>query len=104
MQFEPLTFYPDKPVHVQISVSHVNATSGVHDAAVSWVEDVSDNNFTFCVMETGRNEGPPHGYATLEYVAYQGAPSGGLVGEVSLPEWWTGTKCETVDISSVRKI
>ncbi|XP_028411847.1 uncharacterized protein LOC114534584 [Dendronephthya gigantea] len=99
VEFDPLTFYPDKPVHVQTSVSHVNDTSQVHDAAVSWVEDVNDNNFTFCVMESGRNEGPPHGFATVEYMAYQGAPSGGLAGVVSIPEWWTGTKCQLVDIS-----
>ncbi|XP_028415977.1 uncharacterized protein LOC114539542 [Dendronephthya gigantea] len=99
VQFDPLTFYPDKPVHVQISVSHVNDTSNVHDAAVSWVENVSENNFTFCVMESGRNEGPPHGFATVEYMAYQGAPSGGLAGVESIPEWWTGTKCQRVDIS-----
>ena len=102
IQFQPFTFYPDKQVHVQISVSHVNDTSQVHDAAVSWVEDVSDSNFTFCVMESGRNEGPPHGFAAVEYMAYQGAPSGGLAGVVSIPEWWTGTKCQDVDISSVR--
>ena len=101
VEFEPLTFYPDKPVHVQISVSHVNDTAQVHDAAVAWVENVNVNNFTFCVMESGRNEGPPHGFATVEYMAYQGAPSGGLAGMVSIPEWWTGTKCQDVDISLV---
>ena len=76
VQFDPLTFYPDKRVHVQVSVSHVNSTTQVHDAAVSWVENVNVNNFTFCAMESGRNEGPPHGFATVEYIAYQGAPSG----------------------------
>ncbi|XP_028412470.1 uncharacterized protein LOC114535298 [Dendronephthya gigantea] len=100
VQFDPLTFYPEKPVHVQISVSHVNDPSQVHDAAVSWVEDINDNNFTFCVMESGRNEGPPHGFATVEYMAYQGAPSRGLAGVVVMPEWWAGTKCQDVDISS----
>ena len=103
VQFDPLTFYPDKHVHVQISVSHVNDTTPVHDAAVSWVENVGVNNFTFCVMESGRNEGPPHGFATVEYMAYQGAPSGSLAGLVSIPEWWTGTKCQTVDLSEVSK-
>ena len=101
IQFDPLTFYPDKPVHAQISVSHVNDTAQVHDAAVAWVENVNINNFTFCVMESGRNEGPPHGFATVEYIAYQGAPSGGLAGLVPIPEWWTGTKCQNVDISMV---
>lgn len=101
IKFEPLTFYPEKSVHVQVSVSHVNDTKEVHDAAVAWVEGATQDNFTFCVMESGRNEGPPHGTATVEYMAYQGAPSGGLAGVVSIPKWWTGTKCQKVDISTV---
>ena len=102
VQFDPLSFYPDKHVHVQISVSHVNGSGQVHEAAVSWVEDVSDSHFTFCVMESGRNEGPPHGFASVEYMAYQGAPKGALAGSVLIPEWWTGSKCQRVNISSVR--
>ena len=101
VEFEPLTFYPDKSVHVQVSVSHVNQTNRVHDAAVAWVENVSVHGFSFCIMESGRNEGPPHGEATLEWMAYQGAPGGGMGGEVSIPNWWTGTKCQTVDVSAV---
>ncbi len=101
VQFEPLTFYPDKTVHVQVSVSHVNQSDRVHDAAVAWVENVTVNGFAFCVMESGRNEGPPHGEATVEWMAYQGAPGAGLTGEVSIPNWWTGTKCQTVDVSAV---
>ena len=105
VHFDPLTFYPDKPVHVQVSVSHVNeSASQVHDAAASWVENISENGFTFCVMESGRNEGPPHGFATVEWMAYQGAPQGGVSAVISIPEWWTGTKCQTVDISGVSKI
>ena len=102
VRFEPLTFYPDKIVHVQASVSHVNQSDRVHDAAVSWVENVSIDGFSFCVMESGRNEGPPHGEATLEWMAYQGSPTGGLAGKVSIPHWWTGTKCQKVDLSAVR--
>jgi hypothetical protein len=102
VQFEPLTFYPDKVVHVQVSVSHVNQSDRVHDAAVAWVENVNVNGFSFCVMESGRNEGPPHGEATLEWMAYQGAPSEGLAGKVSIPYWWTGSKCQTVAVSAVQ--
>ena len=101
VQFEPLTFYPDKIVHVQISVSHVNQSDLVHDAAVAWVENVTIDGFAFCVMESGRNEGPPHGEATLEWMAYQGTPTGGLAGKVSIPNWWTGTKCQQVSLSAV---
>ncbi|XP_028411848.1 uncharacterized protein LOC114534585, partial [Dendronephthya gigantea] len=97
VKFDLLSFYPDKPVHVQISVSHVNDSGQVHEAAVSWVEDVSDTHFKFCVMESGRNEGPPHGFATVEYMAYQGAPSGGLAGSMLIPEWWTGSKQKEIN-------
>ena len=90
---------------MQVSVSHVNdSKSQVHDAAASWVENVSENGFKFCVMESGRSEGPPHGIATVEWIAYQGAPEGGTSGVISIPEWWTGTKCQKVDISGVGEI
>ena len=45
--FPPFSFYPDKEVHVQITVNHWNSTrtNYVHEAAVSWVENVNYRNF-----------------------------------------------------------
>ena len=55
---EPYVFYPDKPVNIQVSVNHVNFSDPayVHEAAVAWVEDIMENNFTVFVTQAGRNE------------------------------------------------
>ena len=98
-------FYPDKPVHIQVSVNHVNFSDPayVHEAVVAWVEEIMDNNFTVCVTQAGRNE-KRNGetFATVDWLAYQGAPDGGVSGEIDMPTWWTGTSCRTVSLPSVR--
>ena len=38
---------------------------------------------------------------TVDWIGYQGAPVGGLTGEVRVSQWWTGTTCETVNFPSV---
>ena len=35
-------------------------------------------------------------------LAYQGAPDGGVSGEMDMPTWWTGTNCRTVALPPVR--
>ena len=47
MTFPPFSFYPDKEVHVQITTNHWNSTrrNFVHEATVSWVENVNYQNF-----------------------------------------------------------
>ena len=100
----PYVFYPDKPVHVQVSVNHVNFSdpSYVHEAVVAWVEDLRENNFTVCVTQAGRNE-KKNGktFAMVDWLAYQGAPDGGVSGEMDMPTWWTGTNCRTVSFPPV---
>ena len=51
-------FYPDKPIEAQITVNHLDTSdkSYVHDASVSWIEDVNYDKFTACVMIAGFNE------------------------------------------------
>jgi len=99
----PYVFYPDKPVHIQVSVNHVNFSDPayVHEAVVAWVEEILDNNFTVCVTQAGRNE-KRNGetFATVDWLAYQGAPDGGVSGEMDMPTWWTGTTCRTVSLPS----
>ncbi|XP_078359794.1 uncharacterized protein LOC144644227 isoform X4 [Oculina patagonica] len=95
----PYVFYPDKPVHIQVSVNHVNFSdpSYVHEAVVPWVEEIRENNFTVCVTQAGRNEKKNgQAFATVDFLAYQGAPDGGVSGEMDMPTWWTGTNCRTV--------
>ena len=74
----------------------------VHEAVVAWVEEIFENNFTVCVTQAGRNE-KRNGetFATVDWLAYQGALNGGVSGEIDMPTWWTGTSCRTVSLPSV---
>lgn len=100
----PDVFYPDKPVQIQVSVNHANFSdpSYVHEAVVTWVEEVRDDNFTVCVTQAGRNE-KKNGQelATVDWLAYQGAPDGGVSGSMDMPTWWTGTNCRAVSLPLV---
>ena len=75
--------------------------SYVHDAAVSWVENVNNDGFTVCVMAAGYNERKSYANVTVDWMAYQGAPVGGVAGEVLMSQWWTGTTCATVMFPTV---
>ena len=103
IQFKPYVFYPHKPIDMQITVNHVDTSdeSYVHDATVSWVEDVTIEQFTACVMAAGYNERKSYANVTVDWIAYQGAPVGGVTGEVRISQWWTGTTCETVNFPAV---
>ena len=101
----PYVFYPDKPVHIQVSVNHANFSDPnyVHEAVVPWVEEIRENNFTVCMTQAGRNEKKNgQAFATVDWLAYQGAPDGGVSGEMDMPTWWTGTNCRTVALPQVR--
>ena len=56
--FPPYRFYPDKQVHVQITVNHIklNDSVKVHDAVTAWTENISVNNFTVCALQAGRKK------------------------------------------------
>ena len=103
IRFRPFVFYPDKPVQVQVTVNHIDTRdmNYVHDAAVSWIEDVTYEQFTACVMAAGFNERRSRANVSIDWIAYQGAPEGGISGEVRMSQWWTGTTCKTVRIPSV---
>ena len=101
--FRPFVFYPDKPVQVQVTVNHIDTRdmNYVHDAAVPWIEDVTYQQFTACVMAAGFNERRSRANVSIDWIAYQGAPEGGVSGEVRMSQWWTGTTCKTVRFPSV---
>ena len=103
IRFQPYVFYPDKPIDVQITVNHIDTSdkSFVHDATVSWVEHVNYHEFTACVMAAGFNERKYSANVSVDWMGYQGAPVGGVSGEVRISQWWTGTTCETVNFPSV---
>ena len=102
--FPPYRFYPDKQVHVQVTVNHMKLKDAitVHDAVTSWTEKINYNNFTVCVMQTGRKEETLNPFATIDWLAYQGAPRDGLTGKVQLQKWWSGTNCADVTFPKVR--
>ena len=76
----------------------------VHDAVTSWTESVNTQNFTVCVMRTGRNSGENlKPFATVDWLAYQGAPSNGITGTIKMQNWWSGTKCEHVAFPKVQE-
>ncbi|XP_031556391.1 uncharacterized protein LOC116293136 [Actinia tenebrosa] len=98
VSLKPYTFYPDKPLHIQLTVNYVNAlpTSKVHEATVTWTENVNMDNFTACISRTGRNDNPSYELESVDWIAYQGAPNGGVTGRERFTRWWTGTTCRTI--------
>lgn len=73
----------------------------------TWVEDVGQGKFTACAMKSGRLEydnTPPPDYdlASVDWVAFQGSPRGGLVGMEKMKDWWEGTSCNLVALPPVR--
>ena len=82
----------------------LNDSETVHDAVTSWTESVNTENFTACVMQTGRNSGERFNpFATVDWLAYQGAPSNGMTGRIKMQDWWSGTKFAQVAYPKVRK-
>ena len=101
--FPPYRFYPDKKVHVQITVNHINLNDSitVHDAVTSWTESISTKNFTVCAMQSGRKEENFNPFASIDWLAYQGAPPEGLTGTIRMQKWWSGTNCADVTFPKV---
>ena len=96
-------FYPDKPIHIQATVSYFGSKrpAYVHEAAVAWTENVQHDKFTACLAQVGRDERPEYGVATVDWLAYQGAPAGGVAGQAIMREWWSGTTCQSVSLPKV---
>lgn len=61
------------------------------------------SNFTVCALKAGRNDRatPDGGYTYVDYIAFQGSPSGGVAGKETLANWWDGTTCKTASLPAV---
>ncbi|CAH3162089.1 unnamed protein product, partial [Pocillopora meandrina] len=96
--FPPYRFYPNKEVQVQITLNHMNLNDSVtvHHAITSWTEKINTQNFTVCAMQSGRNGNNFNPFATVDWMAYQGAPTEGTTGRVKMTKWWSGTNCADV--------
>ena len=73
----------------------------------TWAEDVGEGKFTACAMKSGRLEHdgplpPDYGLASVDWVAFQGSPRGGLAGTELIENWWEGTMCTLVTLPPVR--
>ena len=79
----------------------LNDSVTVHDAVTSWSENISTKNFTVCVMQAGRSAETFNPFATVDWLAYQGAPPGGMTGTIKMQKWWSGTKCADVNFPKV---
>ena len=99
------TFQFSLAVRVETSINYFNNSdsSFVHDAAVSWAEEISLSSFQVCALKAGRNDRltPDNGLTFVDYIAYQGAPEGTVTGETLINNWWEGTTCQTVKLPSV---
>jgi len=87
-------------VYVQTSINFFNCSGDfIHDAAVTWVENVNINTFEVCALKAGRAERltPDGGLTFVDFVAFQECPVGAIAGRLQMPSnWWDGTTCKTV--------
>ena len=93
------SFFSGTPVRVFASLNHGNETSGVHDTAFIWVEDVTTSGFKACLVQGGHGNG---GKTTIDWFAFQGSQSGVYHGQASFSLFTTGTKCNQVAFPQVR--
>ena len=94
----PQVFSSSSNIRVLASISHENESSSVHDSAVVWTTDVTQNSFRICVLESGLGT---NGSAVVNWIAFRGTPSGALDGAASFNAFTSGTKCERVDFAQV---
>ena len=87
-------------VYVQTSINYFNYSgSFIHDAAVTWVENINVNTFEVCALKAGRAERltPDDGLTFVDFVAFQESPVGAISGLLRMPsKWWDGTTCKKV--------
>ena len=94
----PQAFSSSSNIRVLASISHENETLSVHDSAVVWTTDVTQNSFRICVLESGLGT---NGSAVVNWIAFRGTPSGALDGAASFNAFTSGTKCDRVDFAQV---
>ena len=94
----PQAFSSSSNIRVLASISHGNESLSVHDSAVVWISDVTQNSFRICVLESGLGT---NGSAVVNWIAFRGTPSGALDGAASFNAFTSGTKCDRVDFAQV---
>lgn len=52
-------------------------------------------------MQAGRKTKNFNPYATVDWMAYQGAPVEGMAGVIKIQKWWSGTNCADMTFPKV---
>ena len=102
--FTPANFKNYMAIRVETSINYYSSNgSFVHDAAVSWAEEISISSFQVCVLKAGRLDRltPDSGLTYVDYIAYQSAPVGSVTSEELLNDWWEGTTCKIIKLPAV---
>ena len=86
-------------VRVQTTINYFNYSGNfIHDATVTWVENVNLSSFDVCALKAGRLDRltPDGGLTFVDFIAFQEAPKSSSAGQVIMKNWWDGTQCESV--------
>ena len=86
-------------VRVQTTINYFNYSGNfIHDAAVTWVENVNIKSFEVCALKAGRTERvtPDGGLTYIDFIAFQEAPKDAAAGQINMTNWWDGTQCQRV--------
>ena len=94
----PQVFSSSGNIRVLASISHGTKSPSVHDSAVLWTSEVTQNSFRVCVLESGLGS---NGSIIVNWVSFRGMPSGALDGTASFSAFTSGTKCERVNFAQV---
>ena len=84
---------------MQTTINYFNYTGNfIHDAAVTWIENVNLSSFDVCALKAGRLDRltPDNGLTFVDFIAFQESPKSASAGQVIMPNWWDGTQCESV--------
>ena len=94
----PNPFYGGQQGKVFASVGHTVKSLTSRNGAAIWVEDVTANGFTVCIVEYAEGS---NGTTEVNWMALHSAPSGSQMGTSSLEAWTSGTACKRIAFKEV---
>lgn len=94
----PTPFYGGQQVKVFASVGHTVKSAILRNGAAIWVEDVSVNGFTACLVEYAQGS---NGTTEVNWMALQSAPPGSQMDTTFLEPWTSGTTCKKIAFKQV---
>ena len=94
----PNPFYGGQQGKVFASVGHTVRSLTSRNGAAIWVEDVTANGFTACIVEYAEGS---NGTTEVNWMALQSAPPGSQMETSSLDAWTSGTECKKIAFKQV---